>query len=87
MTIELGPELEKRLRAAAERQGVEPENLALSAIEEKLPPDPMKRVLWNGMTVEEWIRESRAWAESHRNWPVLPDVAMDRESIYDDERL
>jgi predicted transcriptional regulator len=87
MTIELSPELEERLRAAAERQGVAPEKLALNAIEEKLPPDPMKRVLWNGMTVEEWIRETRAWVESRPPGPSLPDEAFSRESMYEDERL
>jgi predicted transcriptional regulator len=84
MTIELKPELEARLREAARRDGLEPEALAVRAIEEKLPPDPLQRILWNGMTVAQWIRETRTWALSHSDWPLLPDEAYQREDWYGD---
>jgi hypothetical protein len=39
----------------------------------------------NEMPPEEWIREFRAWAHSHDgdNFPILPDEAISRDSIYD----
>ena len=82
MTIELKPDLEARLREAARRDGLDPETLAVRAIEDKLPPDPLQRVLWNGMTVEQWILETRAWARSHSDWPILPNEAYQRDSWY-----
>ncbi len=84
MIVELGPELEARLRAEAARRGTDPESLALQAIDGVAPADPSQRVLWNGMTVEEWVRSSREWIHSHRPWPDVPDEAITREGIYGD---
>jgi hypothetical protein len=37
------------------------------------------------LSPEEWIRQFRAWVASHAgNTVVLPDAAMERESIYGD---
>jgi hypothetical protein len=84
MTIELEPGLADRVMRAAEAQGTDPNALAARKLDEAFPEDPMKRVLWNGMTVEQWIRETREWSARHKDWPVLPDEAFDRESIYAD---
>lgn len=85
MTIVLDPELEARLRAVAAQRGTDPQTLAVQAIEDATSLDPMHRVLWNGMTVSEWIRESREWAEGNRNWPNVPDESLSRESFYADQ--
>lgn len=84
MTIVLDREREARLRAEAARRGTDPETLALRAIDGVAPADPSQRVLWNGMTVEEWLRSSREWIQSHEPWPDVPDEALTREGIYGD---
>jgi len=84
MTIELEPGLADRVKRAAEEQGTDPKTLAARKLNEAFPEDPMQRVMWNGMTVEQWIRETREWSASHKDWPILPDEAFERESIYAD---
>jgi Arc/MetJ-type ribon-helix-helix transcriptional regulator len=34
------------------------------------------------LDAEEWSRELVAWSESHATTPLLPDEAIDRDSIY-----
>lgn len=84
MTIVLDGELEARIRAEAARRGTDPEALVLQAIDEVAPAEGSERVLWNGMTVEEWVRSSREWIQSHEPWPNLPDEALTREGVYGD---
>jgi len=36
---------------------------------------------------EEWFRELTAWSESHPATPLLPDEAIDRDSIYGERGL
>jgi hypothetical protein len=84
VTIVLNEELEARLRAEAARRGTDPESLALQAIEETAPADPGRRVLWNGMTVQEWVQTSREWIHGHQPWPDVPDEALTREGLYGD---
>ena len=78
--VELAPEIEATLRAEADRSGVDPGEYAARLIEERLifASQPAK------LGHEEWIRRTRAWAESHRHWPLLPDEAYERESFYED---
>ena len=39
----------------------------------------------NQLSTDEWAREFEAWVQSHAgNTVVLPDAAMERESIYGD---
>jgi hypothetical protein len=40
LTIELGPDLEERLRRAAEARGMEADEYARWLIQEQLPPEP-----------------------------------------------
>lgn len=79
LTLDLDPRTEAALRAEAERSGVEPEQLAAQLIQERVASAGDRERL----TPEEWLRQADAWAESHRDWPVLPDEAYERESFYE----
>jgi hypothetical protein len=75
MVINLGPELEAALNEQARRQGVAPEELALSALWERfLPPAPPEpRDGWE-----------RGLLDAARPWGVsLPDSALSSEGLYD----
>jgi len=85
LTLDLSEEQEARLRAEAARQGLAAEEYALRLLERGLPASGPGS-LWHALSTEEWIRHTREWAESHRDWPVLSDEAMSRESFYDDPR-
>lgn len=80
LTIDLDPKTEAALRAEAERTGVRPEALAAQLIRERVAPSGEAKRL----SREEWLRRADAWAESHRDWPVLPAEAYERESFYQD---
>ena len=82
LTIQLPPELEVRLRREAERHGMEPGEYAARLLRDRLPATEPKPSLWNTLPPEEWARQFREWAESHRELPVLPPEAMERESFY-----
>jgi len=81
VTLNLPPQVEQAYLAEAHAKGLSLDDLVLqdvllarqpSAPANQLPPD-------------EWIREFKAWVESHAgNTVVLPDAAMERESIYGD---
>lgn len=79
LSLELAPEVEEALRSEARRRGVKPEELASHWIAELASPTAVK-----SLEHEEWVRRTRAWSESHRHWPTLPDTAMERESFYED---
>lgn len=78
LTLELAPDVEQALRAEADRTGRKPEDLAAELIRDRYRVLPQRAKL----SPEEWIREATAWIDSHREWPVLPDSAYDRESFY-----
>jgi hypothetical protein len=80
MQVELNPEIEAWLTAAAQAEGVEPSVYAVRIIERaylqgkktpRVPPNPA---------------EVRAWLDSLTQFsdriPQLPDEAFDRESFY-----
>ena len=82
ITIDLPPELEARLRQEAERQHLPLEGYTLSVLKGCLSSasgGPLSRTA----TPEEWKRITHAFLETHREWPVLPDEAFSRESIYE----
>jgi rifampicin phosphotransferase len=84
LMIELTPELERELQQIAARHGMSASDYARRLIEQHLPLTPEKRKsLWEALTPEEWVRQTRAWAESHRDWPVLPPGADDRATFYE----
>ncbi|HVS38873.1 MAG TPA: hypothetical protein VMS17_25170 [Gemmataceae bacterium] len=75
MVITLGPELEAALKAAADRRGVTPEMLALSALRVRFltPPELQPR--------DEW---ERGLLELALDCGVsLSDEALSREEMYD----
>lgn len=84
LTLELPPEIEIRLRDAAAREGVDVDVFTQKLIREHLPLHQPTESLWNSLTPEEWIRQTRAWAETHANWPELPPEAFERASFYED---
>jgi hypothetical protein len=84
LTIDLPPDLENRLEQEAGKRGLHPGEYARLLIEENLPHlETVGGELWYTLTPEEWIREFEAWAESHRDWPVLPPEAYERASFYE----
>ena len=85
LTIDFAPEVEERLREEAGKQGLDVDEYARRLIEGRLPAaGPRYGALWKTLTAEEWIREFRAWADSHeRDRPLLSDYAVSREGIYE----
>ena len=88
VTINLPPDIEAGLLAQAEAEGVGVsdylQNLVRSQIEAKLGANVAERPAYE-LPPEEWLREFRAWVASHADKTiVLPDEAMERESIYGD---
>jgi hypothetical protein len=80
LTLEMPRELESKLREEASRRGITAEDCVKVLLEERLLngslPIPVAR------TSEERKRAFRAWAESHRGLPTLPEEAFKRASFY-----
>lgn len=84
LKLELGPELESRLREAAEKRGQEVEEFVSRLIEQSLPA-VAGQSLWNTLSPEEWARAFDEWAHSNPSSALpLSDEAVSRESIYGD---
>jgi predicted transcriptional regulator len=82
LTIEISPEMEKRLQREAGRKGVAAEEYARRLLEERLLPTESKP-LWATATQEEWEAAFDRWLTSHDpTLPPLPEEAMRRESFY-----
>jgi len=83
MTIQLNPDqeriVEQAIRAGLIRAHDDVVEVGIASIRQTLkardsaasPSDP-----------EEWYRELTSWSESHAATPLLPDEAIDRDSIY-----
>ena len=86
MTLTLPPELEAKVQQQARREGMSIEGWLQHVVERELeqhPPPPAS--LQDEVSPEEWVRQFRAWAQSHdRDTPLLSDEAISRESIYPD---
>lgn len=83
MTLDLTPDVERRLRQEAERRGVEADVYAAQLIEKHLPQPEPSESLWNRLTPEEWIEEFNAYlATLDRDIPPLPEEAYQRASFY-----
>jgi hypothetical protein len=76
VTLELKPEVERRVLAQAAAQGVSLEAYLASVIEGALPIEPEEGSL------EEFEADMDALAEGSELLPVLPPEAFSRESIY-----
>ncbi len=73
LTIELTPEMEKRLRLAAAQEGRAPEDFARSVLEERLTAPQAKQVERNRQAIalmDEWLKTERT-VEGDREWEEL----------------
>jgi hypothetical protein len=79
ITLELKPEVEERVLAQAQAQGVSPETYLATVIEAQvLPVAPALA------TLEEFAVALEAFAEDSDDLPVLPPEELTREAIYRD---
>lgn len=79
VTLELTPEVEERIVAAAKDCGLSVEDYIQRKLEGKpTTPDP------NELPFEEWWQKWNEWLNSHDyiKAPPLSDEAISRESIY-----
>ncbi len=80
LTIELTPEVEKRLQHEAKQRGVASELYARQLLEEKLLPASATA---SQKSPQERVKAFNEWVNSHDpNLPPLPDEAYERESFY-----
>lgn len=83
LTLELSPEREAALKAQAQARGMSVEEWLLQLADQIAPPTSIAHL--QKTNPKEWMRQFRAWAESHdRTTPLLSDEAVSRESIYPD---
>ena len=79
VTLQLKPEVEQRLLAHAQAQGISLEAYLAGVIEAQVLPGPKRRP-----TIEEFEADLEAIAEGTDDIPVLPPEALTREAIYGD---
>jgi len=90
VTIELKPEIEKRLAERARQKNLKIETYLEVFIEDNLKDEPeilteeKEKTFSETATTEEWLEKFHQWLDSHKdkNYPVLPDEAYSRENIY-----
>lgn len=85
LTIDLEPDVEKRLREVAAQHGLDEVEYVRRLIEQHLPAiQAGRQALWDTLPPEEWKRVTREWVKSHDpTVPPLPDEAVSRESFYE----
>ena len=79
ITLDLKPEVEERVLAEAQAQGVPVESYLAGVIEAQVMPERKRRP-----TLEEFEADLEAIAEGTDDIPVLPPEALTREAIYGD---
>ena len=80
VTLNLPPQVEQAYLAEAHARGLSLEDLVRDVLLARQPSTAV-----NQLSPDEWVREFEAWLQSHAgNTVVLPDAAMERESIYGD---
>jgi hypothetical protein len=80
VTLKLPPQVEQAYLAEAHARGLSFEDLVRDVLLARQPSPA-----GNQLSPDEWLREFDAWLQSHAaNTVVLPDAAMERESIYGD---
>lgn len=82
--VELSPETEARLAAAAQARGVAVEEYAGTLLREVLASPTTGT---GKLTVDELHTMLKEIAEGSENLPQLPTSAFTRESFYEDDRL
>lgn len=87
VTIELPPDIEAGLLAQAQAEGLDVAEYVRDLVRKQLAtanPTTYLRPPYE-RSHDEWLREFDDWVNSHAGNPVvLPDEAMERESIYGD---
>ena len=78
VTLKLRPELEAGLLAQAQASGMTLEDYLLSLVEGAVGPKAQ-----NSASVEERATAFEAWAAGHRPTPLLSDLAVSREAMYE----
>jgi hypothetical protein len=86
ITLNLPPQIEQAYLAEAKARGLTLEDLVRDVLLAGQPsPAANDSPAANQLSPDEWVREFKAWVVSHDgNTVVLPDAAMERESIYGD---
>lgn len=80
VTLNLPPQVEQAYLAEAQARGLSLDDLVRDVLLARQPSTAANQLL-----PDEWAREFEAWVQSHvGNTVVLPDAAMERESIYGD---
>lgn len=79
ITLDLKPEVEERVVAQAQAQGVPLETYLASLIEAQVTPLEAPRA-----SLEQFLAELEEFAEGTDDIPVLPPEALTREAIYGD---
>lgn len=79
--VELSPEMEARLAAAAQARGIAPEKYAGALLHEVLAPPSTGS---GKLTVDEVHTMLKEIAEDSERLPHLPTSAFTRESFYED---
>ena len=83
VTLNLPPDVAQSLLAEAKAKGV-PLDRLISDLLRSHKPSPVAAE----MSLEEWVREFKAWVNSHsNNTPLLSDEAVSREFIYRERGL
>ena len=80
MDLNLRPEIEQRLRALADANGISPEDYLQRVVEEKIGGGSPQRRL----SAEDWAHQFEEWANSFPEAPLIPDEALRRENLYPD---
>ena len=84
LQLNLSPETEAALNAQAEAMGMSVEDYAHEALRQMLVTG-QPASLQDLLSPEEWVREFRAWAQSHdRSTPLLSTEALRRENSVSD---
>jgi hypothetical protein len=86
LTIELPPDLEAGLATQARAEGLAISEFVQNLIRERMAERNSAPA--DAPNTEEWLHRFRAWTTSHADISVvLPDEAMERESIYGDRGI
>jgi hypothetical protein len=85
MTLSIPSDLEAKVKQQASRAGLSVEGWLRQVLEREIKATAPLSSLQDELTPEEWVRQFRAWSESHdRTTPLLSDEAISRENIYPD---
>lgn len=79
MNLNLNPDIEARLIALAQANGVTVESYLQHVVEERGGVSRSQR-----MHPQEWVAEFEQWANSFPEGGSIPDEALSRENLYPD---